>query len=51
MLAFEKSYLRKALKRNRWQRKQTAEELKIGYSTLKTKLKAYGISHDESEDD
>src|SRR4051812_31113899 len=43
MLAFEKSFLRKALKRNQWNRKRAAEALDIGYSTLKAKLKAYGI--------
>jgi DNA-binding NtrC family response regulator len=43
LLAFEKSFLRKALKRNQWNRKRTAEQLKIGYSTLKAKLKSYGI--------
>ena len=51
MLAFEKSYLRKALKRNDWNRKATAEQLKIGYSTLKTKLKAFGIGHEDSDDE
>jgi len=51
MLAFEKSYLRKALKRNDWNRKATAEQLKIGYSTLKTKLKAFGIGHEDSEEE
>jgi len=43
ILAFEKSFLRKALKRNLWNRKRTAEQLQIGYSTLKAKLKSYGI--------
>jgi two-component system, NtrC family, response regulator len=43
LLAFEKSFLRKALKRNQWNRKKTAEQLRIGYSTLKAKLKSYGI--------
>ena len=43
LLAFEKSFLRKALKRNQWNRKRTAEQLQIGYSTLKAKLKSYGI--------
>ena len=52
LLTFEKSYLRKALKRNHWQRKITAQQLKMGYSTLKAKLKAYGITHeDDGEDD
>src|SRR3954470_8679236 len=43
ILAFEKSFLRKALKRYQWNRKRTAEQLHIGYSTLKAKLKSYGI--------
>ncbi len=51
MLAFEKSYLRKALKKNGWQRKLTAQQLGIGYSTLKAKLKAYGLGHETDEDD
>ena len=50
MEAFEKSFLRKALKRNGGNKKQTAEELKIGYSTLKAKLKVYEIGHGEDED-
>jgi transcriptional regulator with PAS, ATPase and Fis domain len=51
ILAFETSFLRKALKRNQWNRKRTAEQLDIGYSTLKAKLKAYGIGHDTDSDD
>ena len=52
ILAFEKSFLRKALKRNQWNRKRTAEQLGIGYSTLKAKLKTYGIGHDtDGEED
>jgi DNA-binding NtrC family response regulator len=51
MLAFEKSYLRKALKKNGWQRKLTAQQLGIGYSTLKAKLKAYSLGHETDEDD
>jgi len=50
MLAFEKNFLRKALKRNNWQKKVTAEELKIGYSTLKAKLKSYGLANEDDED-
>jgi transcriptional regulator with PAS, ATPase and Fis domain len=50
MLAFEKSFLRKALKRHHWNRKAAAEELKIGYSTLKAKLKSYGLANDEDEE-
>ena len=51
LLTFEKSYLRKALKRNHWQRKVTAQQLKMGYSTLKAKLKAYGITHEDDGDE
>ena len=51
MLAFEKSFLRKALKRNGWQRKLTAQQLDIGYSTLKAKLKAYGLGHETDGDE
>jgi DNA-binding NtrC family response regulator len=51
ILAFEKSFLRKALKRNGWNRKRTAEHLQIGYSTLKAKLKAYGIVEGADGDD
>ena len=50
LLAFEKSFLRKALKRNQWNRKRTAEQLHIGYSTLKAKLKSYGIVADGDDD-
>jgi len=51
ILAFEKSFLRKALKRNQWNRKKTAEQLHIGYSTLKAKLKSYGIVAGADGDD
>ena len=51
MNAFEKSFLRRALKRNGWQKKLTAEELKIGYSTLKAKLKTHGIAHGDGEEE
>src|SRR2546423_1108093 len=51
LLAFEKSFLRKALKRNSWHRKRTAEQLGIGYSTLKQKLKNYGIAHEDDGDE
>jgi len=51
ILAFEKSFLRKALKRNQWNRKRTAEQLQIGYSTLKAKLKSYGIVAGAEGDD
>jgi DNA-binding NtrC family response regulator len=48
MSAFEKGFLRKVLAQNGWNRRRTAETLGIGYSTLKSKLKTYGIA---SEDD
>src|SRR5919201_1611360 len=51
ILAFEKSFLRKALKRNQWNRKRTAEQLQIGYSTLKAKLKTYRIVEGADGDD
>jgi len=50
MLAFEKSFIKKALKRNDWNRKLTAQQLGIGYSTLKAKLKSYGLGHEDDED-
>ena len=50
LLAFEKSFLRKALKRNGWNRKLTAQQLGMGYSTLKSKLKSYGLGQDEDEE-
>jgi DNA-binding NtrC family response regulator len=50
MIAFEKSFLRKALKKNQWNKKRTAEQLQIGYSTLKSKLKTYGLGHEDEED-
>src|ERR1700674_4191869 len=48
--AFERGYLRKALAKNKWHKRNTAEALGIGYSTLKVKLKQYGIAHDDSDD-
>jgi len=51
MLAFEKNFIRKALKRTGWQKKLAAQELQIGYSTLKGKLKVYGLGHDTDVDE
>ena len=51
ILAFEKSFLKKALKRNQWNRKLTAQQLGIGYSTLKAKLKSYGLVHEDDGED
>ena len=43
MAAFEKGYLRKALARAGNNRRRAAEQLGIGYSTLKAKLKHHGV--------
>jgi two-component system NtrC family response regulator len=51
MQAFERSFLRKALKRANWNRKLCAQELHIGYSTLKAKLRSYGLGHEADGDD
>jgi len=51
ILAFEKSFIRKALKRNDWNRKVTAEYLGIGYSTLKAKLKSYGLGQETDDEE
>jgi DNA-binding NtrC family response regulator len=52
MAAFEKGYLRKVLAQCGWNRRRAAEQLGIGYSTLKTKLRLYGLSPaGDSEDD
>ncbi len=51
LLAFEKNFIRKALKRTGWEKKLAAQELEIGYSTLKEKLRAYGLAHDTDDDD
>ena len=50
MAAFEKGFVRKVLARNHWNRKRTSEQLGIGYSTLKSKLRAYGIGSDTDVD-
>jgi DNA-binding NtrC family response regulator len=49
MSAFERGFLKKTLVQNGWNRRRTAENLGIGYSTLKGKLKAYGIGSDEED--
>jgi two-component system response regulator AtoC len=48
--AFEKGYLRKALAADRWDKRKCALTLGIGYSTLKVKLKTYGIDRGNNED-
>jgi DNA-binding NtrC family response regulator len=49
MSAFERGFLKKTLVQNGWNRRRTAEILAIGYSTLKSKLKAYGIGSDDED--
>ena len=46
---FERGFLKKTLVQNGWNRRRTAENLGIGYSTLKSKLKAYGIGSDDED--
>jgi DNA-binding NtrC family response regulator len=49
MSAFERGFLKKTLAQNDWNRRRTAEVLGIGYSTLKAKLKGYGIGSDDDD--
>jgi DNA-binding NtrC family response regulator len=50
--AFEKGYLRRVLAQAGWNRRKAAEQLGIGYSTLKTKLRHHGLTPaGESDDD
>ncbi len=52
MAAFEKGYLRRVLSQCGWNRRRAAERLGIGYSTLKTKLRLYGLTPaGDAEDD
>ena len=50
MAAFEKGYLRKVMRSSEWDKRRCAQTLGIGYSTLKVKLKAYGIDRGKDED-
>jgi DNA-binding NtrC family response regulator len=50
LAAFEKGFLRKILALNQRNRRRTAEQLGIGYSTLKAKLKTYGIGSDTDDE-
>ena len=50
MAAFERGYLRRVLAQNGWNRRRTAEQLGIGYSTLKAKLRLFGLAPDGDED-
>jgi DNA-binding NtrC family response regulator len=49
MSAFERGFLKKTLAQNGWNRRRAAENLGIGYSTLKSKLKAHGIASDDDD--
>jgi two-component system, NtrC family, response regulator AtoC len=51
MAAFEKGYLRRVLAQAGWNRRKAAERLGIGYSTLKTKLRHYGLTPAGEPDD
>ena len=52
MAAFEKGYLRRVLAQCGWNRRRAAEQLGIGYSTLKAKLRLHGLTpHGEPDDD
>ncbi len=52
MSAFEKGYLRRVLAQCGWNRRRAAEQLGIGYSTLKAKLRLHGLTpQGESDDD
>ncbi len=50
MAAFERGYLRRVLAQNGWNRRRAAEQLGIGYSTLKAKLRLYGLAPDGDDD-
>ena len=49
--AFEKGYLRRVLAQCGWNRRRAAEQLGIGYSTLKTKLRLHGLTPASEADD
>ncbi len=51
MAAFEKGYLRRILAQCGWNRRRAAEQLGIGYSTLKTKLRLYGLTPAGDDDE
>jgi DNA-binding NtrC family response regulator len=50
MSAFERGYLRRVLAQNGWNRRRAAEQLGIGYSTLKAKLRSHGLAPDGDDD-
>ena len=49
--AFEKGYLRRILAQCGWNRRRAAEQLGIGYSTLKAKLRLHGLTPQGEDDD
>jgi DNA-binding NtrC family response regulator len=51
MAAFERGYLRRILAQNGWNRRRAAEQLGIGYSTLKGKLRLHGLAPDNGDED
>lgn len=51
MEAFESAFISSVLERTGWNRKAAARELGIGYSTLKKKLKRFGLTGPGSADD
>jgi DNA-binding NtrC family response regulator len=50
MAAFERGYLRRVLAQNAWNRRRAAEQLGIGYSTLKAKLRLHGLAPEGDDD-
>jgi DNA-binding NtrC family response regulator len=50
MAAFERGYLRRVLAQNAWNRRRAAEQLGIGYSTLKAKLRLHGLGPEGDDD-
>jgi DNA-binding NtrC family response regulator len=50
MAAFERGYLRRVLAQAGWNRRRAAEQLGIGYSTLKAKLRLHGLAPEGDDD-
>jgi DNA-binding NtrC family response regulator len=50
MAAFERGYLRRVLAQAGWNRRRAADQLGIGYSTLKAKLRLHGLAPDGDDD-
>ncbi|HEU4384245.1 MAG TPA: sigma-54 dependent transcriptional regulator [Anaeromyxobacteraceae bacterium] len=49
--AFERGYLRRVLAQCGWNRRRAADQLGIGYSTLKAKLRLHGLTPQGEPDD